>query len=198
MDYKKNLRHYDKVDSISFRSTKDKFGSLSNMAGGFPIRVGSYTVRTSEALYQALKFPNRIEIQEKIVSMRSPIFAKRISRKHQNETRQDWDKIRFKVMKLCIELKLIQNYYKFSTVLISTKDKNIVEYSNKDKIWGASSENDQFIGVNAQGRLLMEIREKVKKYSQQDYQIDLPKLQNLYFYDIDLIKFVDTNYKTAH
>ncbi len=130
--------------------------------------------------------------------MKSPIFAKRISRKYQNETRQDWDNIRFKVMKLCIELKLIQHYHKFSTVLISTKNKNIVEYSDKDKIWGASNEKDQFIGVNAQGRLLMEIREKIKTYSQQDYQIDLPKIEGLYFFDVDLLKFVETNYKTAH
>lgn len=194
MDYNKNIRFYSKESCIAFRSTKDKYGALSNMAGGFPIKVGNITIRTSEALYQALKFPGEDDIQKRIISMKSPIFAKKISRKNQKKVRKDWNSVRFKVMKLCIELKLIQNFDKFSYILLSTNDKAIVEYSDKDKIWGASNEGDEYVGINAQGRLLMEVRSKLKSSSKESYLIDLPDIKKLDLLGNNLLKFVSQNY----
>ncbi|WP_170864485.1 NADAR family protein [Fodinibius roseus] len=197
MDYKKNIRSYRKDECITFRSTKEAYGALSNMAGGFPIKIQNTVIRTSEALYQALKFPRKERIQKKIIAMKSPIFAKRVSRKHQTQVRTDWESIKFKVMRLCIELKLIQNFEKFSYILLSTNDKAIVEYSDKDKIWGASYDGEKYVGINAQGRLLMAIRENLKKQQSEEYIINPPSIENLFLIGDDILEFVFNNYKTA-
>lgn len=92
------------------------------------------------------------------------MVAKKISRHYIQYSRQDWESVKFKIMKWCLEVKLIQNFDKFSNILLSTDDKAIVEYSKKDAIWGAVLKDDKttLVGKNALGRLLMELREKVK------------------------------------
>lgn len=65
-------------------------------------------------------------------------------------------------MRWCLGVKLIQNFDKFSSLLLKTTEKPIVGTSSKDKIWGASpTQPGILIGVNALGRLLMELRKKV-------------------------------------
>ena len=54
---KSRIREYDRAKSAVFRKTKERFGALSNMAGGFPLHVNGVKIRTSEALYQACRFP---------------------------------------------------------------------------------------------------------------------------------------------
>lgn len=98
--------------------------------------------------------------------------AKMISKKHLKYTRQDWDQVRFKVMRWCLEVKLSQNWEKFSKVLLETGDKAIVELSTKDKIWAAVKEGDKLIGTNALGRLLMELRENYVKKKEYQRCID--------------------------
>ena len=126
---KKNIRHYKKGECIAFRSTKNEFGSLSNMASGFPIKIENILIRNSETLYQSLKYPFNPEIQENILRIPSPIIAKKVSRKYKEKALKDWTSIQFKVMKFCIEVKLIQNLSKFSKVLLSTDNLPIVEFS---------------------------------------------------------------------
>ena len=70
-----HFRTYDRDASAVFRRTKEQFGDLSNMAGGFPLLVNDTTIKTSEALYQALRFPTLPEVQRKIIDEPSPIGA---------------------------------------------------------------------------------------------------------------------------
>lgn len=158
-------RSYNIKDVVTFRSTKEVFGGLSNMASGYTIFVNGIRILSSEALYQALKFTNHPEIQNEIISQNSPMTAKMISRKHNDLARSDWNDIRIDVMYWCLQVKLSQNWDLFSKVLLSTRDKPIVEYSRKDKIWGAMDlGNNQLEGVNALGRLLMKLRDNMKKH----------------------------------
>jgi ribA/ribD-fused uncharacterized protein len=153
-------RVYLKSETIAFRKTNLPFGGLSNMAPGFPILINGYSIRTSEALYQACRFPDFPMIQKQIINERSPMSAKGISKREIQNTRDDWDLIRFKVMRWCLEVKLFQNWEKFSLLLESTGNKYIVESTPTDKVWGAVLKGDSYEGVNALGRLLMELREK--------------------------------------
>lgn len=159
---KYSIRKYNKDECITFKSTKTKFGGLSNMAPDFPLKLNNISIKSSEVLYQCMRFSNNPFIQEKILGTNSPMIAKKISRHYNNLTAADWDYTRFKVMRFCIELKLFQNYAKFSKVLLLTGNLPIVEYTKTDKVWGAILEGDYYIGTNALGRLLMELREKVK------------------------------------
>lgn len=186
-----SIRHYKSSECIVFKSTKGEFGALSNMAPNFPIYINKTKLRTSEVLYQALRFPSYPEVQHQIILYKSPISAKKYGREYIDLTRTDWDQVRFKIMKFCIELKLFQNFDRFSKVLLSTGSYPIVEYSDKDKVWGASFQNGYYIGTNALGRYLMELREKVRSES---FELTIPDV-----IDIKILnQLIDINSVTSY
>ena len=158
------IREYDRTKSAVFLKTKERFGALSNMAGGFPLHVNGFEIRTSEALYQACRFPHLPEIQREIIAERSPMTAKMKSKPHRKNSRPDWDSVRVKIMRWCLRVKLVQNWNKFRDSLLETGDLPIVEHSLRDDFWGAKLMDDRtLVGTNALGRLLMELREQIKK-----------------------------------
>lgn len=164
------LRHYDRRTSVVFLKTKEAFGGLSNMASGFPIRLNGVRVLTSEALYQACRFPHRPEIQRLIIEQTSPMTAKMKGKPYRDDTRPDWDSVRVRIMKWCLRAKLVQNFAEFSRLLLATGERPIVEESRKDDFWGAKP--DEFgglLGQNVLGRLLMELREEVKTRPKHDW-----------------------------
>ena len=155
-------RIYNPKEVITFSNTKGIFGGLSNMAPNYPLFVNEINIPNVEALYQACRFPLFPHIQEEIILQNSPIDAKNISKKYLQYTRQDWENVKFSIMKWCLEVKLLQNWDTFSHLLESTGNKQIVEYSVKDAVWGAiPDETGNLVGKNALGRLLMELRENI-------------------------------------
>lgn len=157
-------RTYNKKEVIIFSKTTGEFGGLSNMASGYSLFVNETNIANTEILYQACRFPLFPKIQEEIISQSNPMEAKEISRKYIQYSRQDWEVVKFDVMKWCLQIKLLQNYSKFSKLLLSTDDSPIVEFSMKDNVWGAIPvSKDLLKGKNALGRLLMEIRESYAK-----------------------------------
>lgn len=158
-----NIRRYEKNECIFFRKTKEDWGGLSNMAGGYKIVLDGVNILTAEALYQACRFPHLPEVQKLILEQRSPMTAKMVGKPHRANTRPDWPQVRIRVMKWCIRVKLLNNIHQFGSLLLGTKDLPIVEWSRKDEFWGAKLyEEKYFIGINALGRLLMELREDIK------------------------------------
>lgn len=158
-----SIREYNTKEIVTFAKTENKFGGLSNMAPGYSLFINEVNIQSSEILYQACKFPLFPLIQKEIIETKNPMDAKAVSRKYQQYSRQDWDSVKFKVMKWCLEAKLIQNFDTFSELLLSTGEKTIVEFSKKDDTWGAMPiTSDILKGKNALGRLLMQLREKVK------------------------------------
>lgn len=119
-------------------------------------------IRTAEALYQACRFPHLPDVQQMILSEASPMTAKMRAKPYRDETRPDWDDVRVPIMKWCLRVKLVANWEKFSSLLLSTDNRPIVEDSRKDDFWGAKPSNDSMLeGRNVLGRLLMELREKL-------------------------------------
>ena len=49
-------RIYQRDQCVVFLKTKEVFGGLSNMAGGYGLRVNGIHIPSSEALYQACRF----------------------------------------------------------------------------------------------------------------------------------------------
>lgn len=170
IDPKKNslLRTYNRGEVVVVYKTKENFGGLSNMASGYPLQINGVHILTTEALYQACRFPHLPDLQREIIAQHSPMTAKMKSKPYQMESRADWDKVRYKVMRWCLRVKLAQNYEEFGRLLLATIDRPIVEQSRKDDYWGAKladETGDILIGQNILGRLLMELREKLKKDS---------------------------------
>ena len=126
------------------------------------LRVNLVSIRTSEALCQAMKYPHLPDLQMRIVAARSPIIAKRIQKPFKGQMRSDWDDIRIDVMRWALRVKLAQNYEKFSKALLAAEDKEIVELSDRDDFWGVVKREDGvLVGRNWLGRLLVELRDNV-------------------------------------
>ena len=133
------------------------------MAPGFPLKVNGVRIRSSEALYQACRFPDRPDIQGLIIQQTSPMTAKMKSKPYRESTRGDWDAVRVNVMRWCLRVKLAENWSTFKDLLLATGDRSIVEESRKDDFWGAKKADDgTLVGRNVLGRLLMELRQEIE------------------------------------
>ena len=156
-------RSYERQVSVVFCKTNEEFGGLSNMAPGFPLRVNGIDILTSEALYQACRFPHLPDVQRLIITQKSPMTAKMKSKPYRSQSRGDWDVVRVRIMRWCLRVKLAWNWTEFRDLLLATGGRPIVEKSRKDDFWGAKVRSDGvLVGVNLLGRLLMELREELR------------------------------------
>lgn len=156
-------RIYNASEIAFFKKTKEAFGGLSNMAAGFPLEINGIPILTSEALYQACRFPHLPEVQQSIIKEKSPMTAKMVGKPYKSQSREDFESVKVDIMRWCLRVKLAQNFFEFSKLLFSTNNRPIVEDSHKDAFWGAvRDKKDENIlrGVNALGRLLMQLREQ--------------------------------------
>lgn len=152
-------RIYEKANVVSFFKTDEKYGKLSNMKGKFELCVNNMHFTSSEAIYQALKFPENTGIQKMIAAEKSPMTAKRIARTYKWESRTDWEVKKVCAMRIVLRIKALQ-CKDFYELLLSTGSKEIVEVSRKDDYWGAFSRDDKLIRKNVLGRFLMELRQE--------------------------------------
>src|ERR1041384_7963879 len=103
-------RTYVRADSIVFRKTRERFGGLSNMASGFELLVNGLGVQSSEALYQACRFPHRPDVQREIIRQPNAMISKMKSKKYRTDSRPDWNHVRVKVMRWCLKVKLATHF----------------------------------------------------------------------------------------
>ena len=76
------LQQYDLSQVISFYKVDETYGGLSNMSGKyFHLQVNGILVRSSESLYQCLRFTSHPEIQREILENKSPKGSKMVSKK---------------------------------------------------------------------------------------------------------------------
>lgn len=172
-------------ESCVFNKVKDEYGGLSNMSNDFRVRVNGVLIKNTEALYQACRFPDWLEVQKVILKQASGMTAKMKSKHYRNNTRKDWEDIRVEVMRWCIRVKLAQNPVGFKNLLLSTGDREIVEKSHKDKFWGAVlvKKRNVLVGKNVLGKLLMEAREVCRLADEQYRYVVPPAIENFMLLD---------------
>jgi ribA/ribD-fused uncharacterized protein len=180
------MRIYKRGESVVFLKVKEEFGGLSNMADyrlRIPVQNSNtgVTVLTTEALYQACRYPHLPDLQRTIIDQKSPMAAKMKSKPHRaHDSRADWNQVRVKIMRWCLRVKLATHWSEFSRLLLATRDKPIVEQSAKDDFWGAKVVDDSILtGKNVLGRLLMELREEIKAAMEQGNTDGLRQVQPL-------------------
>jgi ribA/ribD-fused uncharacterized protein len=172
-------RIYNASEIAFFKKTKEAFGGLSNMAAGFPLEINGIPFLTSEALYQACRFPHLPDVQQLIIKEKSPMTAKMVGKPYRSQSRDDFEDVKVNIMRWCLRVKLAQNFVEFSKLLMSTQNKAIVEDSHKDTFWGAvrdKKDENTLRGVNALGRLLMELRQQ---YIENPFSIKLVYVEPL-------------------
>lgn len=154
------------MEVVSFTKVSLPNGWLGNMSP-YPITFNGEIWRTSEALFQALRFKDR-EIQELIRGEKSPMGAKMIMKSYSKdiiiEKHGTKDILN---MKMCLKFKLLQ-HPKLVDELIATGDLEIIEDVTKrggsggNLFWGAMLIDGEWVGQNTLGKLWMEIRETYK------------------------------------
>lgn len=158
--------------AITFEKTEEEYGGFSNMSGDFPIMVNGIQVRSSEHLFQALKFTDHPDVQKQILNAPSPRRAKSIANSKDDvkknkegnlkKVRQDWEEIQIEVMEFCLRIKLIWHWVKFGDLLRRTEDMEIYAVEpgkTKSPFWGVIPDGNGFRGGNHLGKLLMKLRD---------------------------------------
>jgi len=191
-------RRYNIEECVVFRVTSGPFGGLSNMCSGYPLLVEGCHIYSSEALYQACRYPLLPEVQSTILAQRSPMAAKLISRKYVDSTRDDWQHARVPIMRWCLRVKLLQNWSKFAKLLRATANRDIVEFSPDDQFWGARrSRERELVGCNVLGRLLMELREEIRNRDERQTTVMPPPHYSLTLIGIPIGPVTDRGPKTT-
>ncbi len=157
---------------IAFTKVKLPYGWLSNMAP-YPVEYQGIQYRTTEALFQCMRFTDHPKVQEEIRAQKSPMAAKMIAKKHRALLNRggSWDEAEEHIerMRICLKLKLEQ-HQELKKMLLDTGEATIVEDCTarprgSAKFWGAVLENGQWVGRNALGKLWMELREELRRAS---------------------------------
>lgn len=160
---------------IGFNKTKEDFGWLGNMSA-HPIVYKNERWRTSEALFQALRFNDELIIDE-IRMKASPMSAKMCAKRYRESMivipRSEED---LKNMATCLYLKFTQNP-EIGKWLVETGDELIYENvearknSSSAQYWGAYLEGGKLVGQNVLGNLLMALRKKLSSHDQATTEI---------------------------
>lgn len=150
---------------VVFFKVNEEWGGLSNMSNDFPLRVNGLRICSSEALYQACRFPHQPDWQREILEASHAMQAKMKAKKggrRKDHSRPDWDEVQVDIMRWCLRVKLAQHLKRFGGLLRWSAPKAIVEQSRKDRFWGAVLERDGVLrGENHLGRRLMDLREEM-------------------------------------
>lgn len=144
-------------NEIWFYEPEDRDGYLSNFAC-YPIYIDGTKWQTSEHYYQAKKFKTQKIITE-IQQAPTPDEAFNLSRKYQDNIRDDWEIIKRATMSEVVNEKF-QQHPQLAHKLIATGTCVIKEHSHKDAYWGDGGDGK---GDNHLGKILMEIRTLLKK-----------------------------------
>lgn len=142
---------------IKFYNTKEEYGCFSNFAA-YPIKLKGKVWPTSEHYFQAQKFPDLVDYQEKIRLDKSPTIAARLGRSRKVKIRPDWEAVKESIMQEALVAKFTQ-YVELKEILLATGNATLIEHTTNDSYWGDGGDGS---GKNRLGHLLMIIREELR------------------------------------
>eukprot|EP00049_Salpingoeca_infusionum_P014072 m.262219 g.262219 ORF g.262219 m.262219 type:complete len:162 (-) comp15587_c2_seq2:287-772(-) len=121
---------------------------------------------TTEHYFQAMKFPDRPDYQERIRLDPSPAKAKKLGRQGKLTRVQDWDRVKDDVMEKACMAKFSQHKH-LKAILLSTGERELVEHTANDRCWGDGGDGS---GQNKLGKCLMRVRAKLREQEQEQDQ----------------------------
>lgn len=151
---------------LTFTKVALPFGWLGNMAP-YPVTYGGKTWRTTEALFQALRFEDE-SIQEAIRQKTSPMAAKFVAKKHKaSMVVEPMGAADLDNMRLVLRLKL-QAHPALRRQLLATGAARLVEDCTghphgSGPFWGAVLREGRWFGENWLGRLWEELRASLRE-----------------------------------
>jgi N-glycosidase YbiA len=160
---------------IAFTKVKLPYGWLGNMAP-YPIVYENKRYKTSEALFQSLRFKDYPEIQEKIMNENSPMGAKMVAKSHKSLLEKDGYELLgqqdIEYMKICLKEK-IKQHPDLVKKLLDTGDSILIEDCSSRShgsglFWGSALKNDIWVGQNVLGEMWMSERAELNQSLSQE------------------------------
>lgn len=161
-----------KVVVIEFTKVDLPYGWLGNMFSA-PINYDGKVWKTSEALFQALRFNDPV-IREMIRNEKSPMGAKMKAKGNKVKmvihpmSEKDVEN-----MKMVVRLKFDQHPVLKSKLMVSGDHILVENIGNRNGerhlFWGMKKVNSEWVGNNMMGKILMELREEYKKEKYDDF-----------------------------
>lgn len=142
---------------IKFYSKTQENAYLSNFSPHGFVLDGLFWP-TVEHYFQAMKFPDHPEHQEKIRLALSPAQAKTLGRSRAVPLRPDWDAVKEAIMRRAVQAKF-DTHPTLRTELMETGDESLIEDAPTDYYWGSGRTGS---GKNRLGTILMETRESYR------------------------------------
>jgi len=160
---------------VTFTKVSLPNGWLGNMSP-YPVRYAGLEWRTTEHLFQALRFDDPA-IREEIRGEKSPFAAKLLAKRHEDEMLvEPTSPADLANMELCLRLKLDQ-HPDLKDLLVATGDEVIVEdvtsraSGGRHLFWGMTFRENGWVGENRLGRLWMRLRGEMQGACSDDPQI---------------------------
>lgn len=141
---------------IKFYSENAEYGELSNFYPS-PIKIGKYTWATVEHYFQAQKFKGA-EYEHQIRKAPSPMKAAELGRTRKVKMRKHWESVKVNIMREALMAKFTQ-HPDLKMILLQTEEAILIEHTSNDSYWGDRGDGS---GKNMLGKLLMEIRDRLK------------------------------------
>ena len=157
-----SIETYPVSECVAIRKVKEPWGIFGNFAPT-PIIINGVTFKTSELLFQLMKFKEAEPVLAVYNANNPKMTAKHWEKTHR---REDWGRMIVDAMKFCITQKFEQNE-DFRKELERSKGKYIVEDQTSfpkktPDTWGVKQQGSDFVGPNLLGRILMELRKNGK------------------------------------
>lgn len=162
-----SIETYPVSECVAIRKVKEPWGLFGNFATT-PIIINGVTFKTSEQLFQLMKFKEAEPVHDVYNAKNPKMTAKHWEKTHR---REDWGRMIVDAMKFCLTQKYEQSE-DFRKELELSRGKYIVEDQSSfpkktPDTWGVKQQGSIFVGPNLLGRLLMELRDKGRL----DYQL---------------------------
>jgi hypothetical protein len=157
-----DVQEYRVNECCSFKKAEGTWGPLSNLNTKYPFKFNGVQVHTSEALFQALRFPDFPVAQELVLLPPSPLQAKTQAKKLlSTQSRKDFDEVKLQLMYWVLRVKFIKHYGSMGDMFDKSGDRDIVEITSTDSYWGCIEDKEDKTTVRGQnmlGKLLMKLR----------------------------------------
>jgi ribA/ribD-fused uncharacterized protein len=140
-----------------YRTNEVPYGCFSNFYAS-PLVLDGKEWPTSEHWFQAQKFKNEDEIQERIRKASTPAEAAKIGRDRTLPRRDDWDDIRDEKMYDVVLAKFTQ-HPNLQKILLDSGDLKLVEHTKIDSYWADGGDGS---GKNILGVVLQRVRETIR------------------------------------
>ena len=143
-------------DAIYFLSKADQYYEFSNFHTA-PIEIDGKIWYSTEAYFQAMKFPDNPNYQEIIRREKDTKIVKKLGSTINIKLRDDWENVKDQIMERAIDAKFTQ-HNNLKNLLLSTNNRLLIENNKNDNYWAIGNGN----GLNKLGIMLCNLRERLK------------------------------------